>query len=358
MPLADLALSRSRLDKVSDDRAAAGLMERLLEDPTTSLLPVLDGRAPLHEQENQSHGGYANSGHANSGHGDHAVGNSSDAGAPTLRTVAGDEAAALVESLGGATVLAAGGTDPTVEPVAVLLGRFPADDRRAPGVLVGLLLPEGASTGWPSGPSEDLRGVGALLADTDAGALTEAVALQHWHRTHPRCPRCGAPTRVSAAGHERVCTVDGSTHHPRHDPAVIMTVTDPAGRLLLGHQGRWPQGRFSAFAGFVEPGESLEQAVARELLEEAGVRATTVTYLGSQPWPFPASLMVAFHAETDDTVAVPDGEEITEARWFDRDGLRAAVAAGEVTVPPTVSVARHLVERWLGGPVDQDGTWR
>ena len=344
MPLADLALSRSRLDKVSDDRAVAGLMDRLLRDPTTSLLPVLDGRAPLHDGNDDG----------NDGGNDHGGGPA----APALRTVAGGDAAALVEVLGGAGVLAASGTDPSSEPVAVVLGRFPADDPRAPGALVGLLLPEGASTGWPPGPSEDLRGVGALLDDTDAGALTEAVALQHWHRSHPRCPRCGGPTRVAAAGHERVCTLDGSTHHPRHDPAVIMTVTDPAGRLLLGRQGRWPRGRFSAFAGFVEPGESLEQAVARELLEEAGVRATSVTYLGSQPWPFPASLMVAFHAETDDTEAVPDGEEITEARWFDRDGLRAAVAAGEVTVPPTVSVARRLVERWLGGPVDQRGTWR
>jgi NAD+ diphosphatase len=329
VPLADLALSRSRLDKTSDDRAAAGLLERLLGDPTTSLLPVRDGRAPVR-----------------------------DDGGPSLRTVRAREAAALVEALGGAAALAAGGDDPSVEPVAVHLGRFPDDDPRAPGALVALLLPDDGDTGWPGGESGDLRGLGALLPDTDAGALTEAVALWHWHRGNPRCPRCGGPTRVAAAGHERVCTVDGSTHHPRADPAVIMTVTDPAGRLLLGHQGRWPEGRFSAFAGFVEPGESLEQAVARELLEEAGVRATAVTYLGSQPWPFPASLMLAFHAETDDTEAVPDGVEITEARWFDRDGLRAAVAAGEVSVPPSVSVARRLVERWLGGPLSQDGTWR
>ncbi|MFC3690421.1 NAD(+) diphosphatase [Aquipuribacter hungaricus] len=331
MPLADLALSRSRLDKVSDDRTAAGLLSGLLADPTTSLLPVLDGRAPVHEGPE---------------------------GSPSLRTVAGDEALAVVAALGGAERLAAGGGDPAEEPVVVLLGRFPDDDPRAPGSMVALLLPPGSTTGWPDGPSGDLRGLGALLPDTDAGALTEAVALQHWHRDNPRCPRCGSATTVVAAGHERSCPVDGTTQHPRHDPAVIMTVTDPAGRLLLGHQGRWPDGRYSAFAGFVEPGESLEQAVARELLEEAGVTATTVEYLGSQPWPFPASLMVAFHAETEDTEAVPDGSEITEVRWFDRDGLRAAVAAGEITVPPAVSVARRLVERWLGGPLQQDGTWR
>lgn len=330
MPLADLALSRSRLDKVSDDRTADGLLARLLADPTTSVLPVRDGRAPVLDDQD----------------------------VPRLATVRAGEAAAVVAALGGAAALAAGGGDPAAEAVAVHLGRFPDDDPRAPGALVALLLPDETGTGWPDGPSGDLRSLGAVLADTDAGALTEAVALWQWHRTNPRCPRCGGPTRVAAAGHERVCTADGSTHHPRHDPAVIMTVTDPSGRLLLGHQGRWPEGRYSAFAGFVEPGESLEQAVARELLEEAGVRATEVTYLGSQPWPFPASLMLAFHAETDDTEAVADGEEITEVRWFDRDGLRAAVATGEVTVPPAVSVARRLVERWLGEPLHQDGTWR
>ena len=209
-----------------------------------------------------------------------------------------------------------------------------------------------------AGPSGDLRALGTVLDDTDSGALTEAVALQQWHAAHPRCPRCGSSTVVAAAGHERRCPVDGTVHHPRHDPAVIMTVSDPAGRLLLGHQGRWPDGRFSAFAGFVEPGESLEHAVARELLEEAGVRTREVVYLGSQPWPFPASLMLAFHAETDDVHAVADGEEITEVRWFTREELADAVRSGQVTVPPTVSVARRLVERWFGGPLPEGADWR
>lgn len=341
MALADLALSRSRLDKVTDDRFADGLLARLLLDPTTSLLPVRGGAAAVLD----------------------------DGAGPRLRTLRGERAAALVERLGGAQSLAAGGADPAVEPVVVHLGRFPDDDARAPGALLGVLLPDAvddvdgldgvvAADGSDGATPGTLRELGALLPDSDAGALTEAVALQNWHAMHPRCPRCGAATTVRGAGHERVCTVDGSVHHPRHDPAVIMTVTDPAGRLLLGHQGRWPEGRFSAFAGFVEPGESLEQAVARELLEEAGVRVGEVTYLGSQPWPFPASLMVAFHAETLDTTSTPDGDEITEVRWFDRDGLRAAVASGEVTVPPAVSVARRLVERWYGGPLEQGGTWR
>lgn len=336
MALADLTLSRSRLDKVSEDRSATGLLERLLGDTATSLLLLRDGEAPVHP-DGATHG---------------------------LRTVRGADAVELVAALGGPAAVAASGQDPATDVVAVHLGRFPDDDPRAPGAMVGLLLPP-AAVGAPdaielvlAGGAGDLRTLGAVLPDTDAGAMTEAVALHHWHSSHPRCPRCGGATRVGSAGHERVCLVDGSTHHPRHDPAVIMTVTDPAGRLLLGHQGRWPQGRFSAFAGFVEPGESLEGAVARELLEEAGVHAREVVYLGSQPWPFPASLMLAFHAETDDTEAVPDGEEITEARWFDHGQLREAVAAGEITVPPSVSVARRLIERWLGGPLVQDGSWR
>jgi NAD+ diphosphatase len=333
--LADLALSRSRLDKISDDRFEPGLVRRLLADPSTHLLALHDGAAPALEGPS----------------------------GPTLRTLTGDPAAALVDALGGVDVLADSGVDPATETVVVHLGRYPADDERAPAALVGLLLPgvdpdTAPAAAFDGARRAGLREVGSSLPDLDAGAMTEAVALQHWHLSHRRCPRCGAATRVGAAGHERVCVEDGTTHHPRHDPAVIMTVTDPAGRLLLGHQGRWAQGRFSAFAGFVEPGESLEQAVARELLEEAGVHAHTVTYLGSQPWPFPASLMLAFHAETDDTTATPDGGEITEARWFTPEGLREAVATGEVTVPPTVSVARRLIERWLGGPVEQSDTWR
>jgi NAD+ diphosphatase len=344
--LADLSLSRSRLDKITDDRAGEGLLAGLLAETTTHLLVVAEGRAPVRTGP--------------------------DGRSPArLALLHGTRAAEVVERLGGPERLADAGGDPAVDPVPVHLGRFPADDPRAPGALVGLLgpaarLPLEVRAG-PDSPGDlldgadpwlGLRDVGALLDDTDAGALTEAVALEHWHATHRRCGRCGSATRPAAAGHERVCIADGSTHHPRHDPAVIMTVTDPADRLLLGHQGRWPEGRFSAFAGFVEPGESLEQAVERELLEEAGVTVRHAEYLCSQPWPFPASLMLAFHAVTDDTEAVPDGGEITETRWFTREGLRAAVARGEVTVPPRVSVARRLVERWLGGPLHQDGTWR
>jgi NAD+ diphosphatase len=198
----------------------------------------------------------------------------------------------------------------------------------------------------------NLRQVGALLPDRDAGLMTTAVALAAWHATHTHCPRCGAPTTIAEAGMVRVCTVDESLHHPRVDPAVIMTVVDDHGRLLLGHQARWPARRFSTLAGFVEPGESLEQAVAREVHEETGVVVDSATYLGSQPWPFPNSLMLGFTAHATTTHITVDEIEISEAQWFTRDGLAAAVASEEVRLPPRVSIARRLIEHWYGGQLD------
>jgi NAD+ diphosphatase len=181
--------------------------------------------------------------------------------------------------------------------------------------------------------------------------MTTAVALDAWHTTHTHCARCGARTRIAEAGMVRACPADGSLHHPRVDPAVIMTVADDDDRVLLGHQARWPARRFSTLAGFVEPGESLEQAVAREVHEETGVVVDTATYLGSQPWPFPNSLMLGFHAHATTTRITVDEVEISEARWFTRDALAAAVASGEVRLPPPVSIARRLIERWHGAPL-------
>ena len=145
-----------------------------------------------------------------------------------------------------------------------------------------------------------LRDVGAELTAREAGLATTAVALDAWHDRHPRCPRCGAPTRVRAGRLVRVCVVDGSEHYPRTDPAVIMAVVDDDDRILLGHAAHWAPGRCSTLAGFVEAGESLEHAVRREVLEETGVVVGDVTYRGSQPWPFPASLMLGFRAARAD----------------------------------------------------------
>ena len=138
-----------------------------------------------------------------------------------------------------------------------------------------------------------------------------------------------------------------------------MTVTDDAGRVLLGHNPRWPAGRYSTLAGFVEPGETAERAVIREVLEEAAVHVSDVTYLGSQPWPFPASLMLGYTARASDpSTNHADGVELTDARWFARDELLAAVLAGDVLLPPRISIARRLVEHWFGGPLpDAPSPW-
>ena len=202
-----------------------------------------------------------------------------------------------------------------------------------------------------------LREVGSLLGPRDAGLFVHAAALLNWHATHTHCPRCGAGTVPVSGGHVRRCTVDESEHFPRTDPAVIMAVLDGADRILLGHQAAWPPGRFSTLAGFVEPGESLETAVAREVAEEAGVVVEAVDYAGSQPWPFPASLMLGFYARAASTDIVVDGLEIAEARWFTRTELRQSTAAGEVLLPPVVSIARRLIEGWYGGSLTEPLGW-
>ncbi len=193
-----------------------------------------------------------------------------------------------------------------------------------------------------------LRQVGALLGDRDAALFTTALALANWHRVHPFCARCGAPTEPVSAGWLRRCTVEGSEHYPRTDVAVIMSVVDPDGRLLLARGAGWGEGRFSVLAGFLEPGESLAGAVAREVREEVGLEVHDVEYLGDQAWPFPNSLMVGFTARSSTAELTLQEAEIAEARWYTRTELLAAIADGSLTVSPRVSIARRIVEHWLG----------
>ncbi|GAA2316710.1 MULTISPECIES: NAD(+) diphosphatase [Streptomyces] len=196
-----------------------------------------------------------------------------------------------------------------------------------------------------------LREAGALLSERDAGLLVHAVALENWQRLHRFCSRCGQRTVIAAAGHIRRCPACGAEHYPRTDPAVIMLVKDDQDRALLGRQVHWPEGRFSTLAGFVEPGESIEQAVVREVAEEAGVTVGEVEYVASQPWPFPSSLMLGFMARATSSRIQVDGEEIHEARWFSRDDLRAAIESGEVLPPSGISIAARLIELWYGEPL-------
>ncbi|MGW1975896.1 NAD(+) diphosphatase [Streptomyces sp. NPDC001889] len=200
-----------------------------------------------------------------------------------------------------------------------------------------------------------LREAGLLLSPRDAGLLVHAVALENWQRLHRFCSRCGERTVIAAAGHVRRCQACGAEHYPRTDPAVIMLVTDEEDRALLGRQVHWPEGRFSTLAGFVEPGESIEQTVRREVWEEAGVTVGDVEYIASQPWPFPSSLMLGFTARATTSLITVDGEELHEARWFSRDDLRAAFASGEVLPPYGISIAARLIERWYGDPLPKPG---
>ena len=201
-----------------------------------------------------------------------------------------------------------------------------------------------------------LRQAGPVLSDRDAGLMTEAVALGNWHSTHTHCPRDGAATEPVLAGHARRCVTDGSEHFPRLDPAVIMLVTDPDDRCLLARNAMWPERRVSILAGFVEPGESAEQALAREVHEETGITVADARYVGSQPWPMPHSLMLGFRARATGSLEITvDSDEIAEARWFSRDELRACIASGEIRLPPPVSIAHRIIESWYGGHLD--GAW-
>ncbi|MCF6523480.1 NAD(+) diphosphatase [Streptomyces sp. JJ36] len=196
-----------------------------------------------------------------------------------------------------------------------------------------------------------LREAGVLLSERDAELLVHAVALENWQRLHRFCSRCGERTVIAAAGHIRRCPACGAEHYPRTDPAVIMLVTDEHDRALLGRQVHWPEGRFSTLAGFVEPGESIERAVIREVWEEAGVDVGEVEYVASQPWPFPSSLMLGFTARATSPEVRVDGDEIEEARWFSRDELAAAIESGEVLPLSGISIAARLVELWYGKPL-------
>jgi NAD+ diphosphatase len=223
------------------------------------------------------------------------------------------------------------------------------------GICAPLSTAEGVAHKATAGPDGEvtirragLRDAGVLLSDRDAGLLTHAVALANWHAVAGHCSRCGAPTKPEMAGHSRRCTSDDSEHFPRCDPAVIMLVTDPDDRCLLARNVQWPKGRVSVLAGFVEPGESAEQAVVREVREETGVIVSSVNYASSQPWPMPHSLMLGFRAEAVTTEITVDAEEIEEAAWYSRDDLKAALVSGELLMPPSLSISRWLIETWYG----------
>ena len=204
----------------------------------------------------------------------------------------------------------------------------------------------------PEGQWHSMRRVNSALTDLDAGIFSQALALANWHRNNAFCPSCGAPNEPADAGWSRRCGVCQKQSFPRTDPAVIVAVLDEHERILLGSQGAWESNRWSILAGYVEAGESLNAAVEREVLEEAGVAVSHIEFAGSQPWPFPYSLMFGFFARADSAQALtPDGEEIVRLRWFSRAELLAE--RNELQLPGRLSIARALIEAWLGQPLDR-----
>ncbi len=315
-PLESLALARGPVDRVTHRRNDTQWLDAAWGDQRTRVLVVSDGRALVRFDDDE---------HVE-------LVFSAPAEAPAgVRFLLGQDA-------DGVVYFGVSGDLPSAPPPAAAL---PA---AALPTAVGTI-----RAAW-------LREVGALLGDRDAGLFTHAVALANWHDTHTHCPLDGTPTIPDPGGHSTRCPADGTEHFPRTDPAVIMLVTDPDDRCLLARNAAWPGRRVSILAGFVEPGESAEQAVIREVAEETQIKVTNVRYVGSQPWPMPRSLMLGFRAEAPAGQAIAvDREEIAEASWFSRDELLAAIKAREIALPPSVSIARHIIEAWFGGPLPS--TW-
>jgi len=296
--LTRLALSRGTLDRAGHRRQEPGLLTDLVTDPATRVAVIVGDTMEVVE----------------------------DRTSPTGRSLA---------------------LRPPVPADADRLAVFLGEEARDGGPTAYLAV-VGDPTDVGAGEWQNLRTAGLHLGDRDAGIFTTTQALANWHATHPFCPRCGARTTPELAGWTRRCEREGSEHYPRTDPAVIMAVVDDDGRLLLGRGAQWPEGRFSVLAGFVEPGESLEAAVAREVDEEVGVKVTDVTYLGNQPWPFPSSDMIGFSARALGTELTLDPAEIAEARWVTREAYVEALRTGELRTPSGISIAQRIIEQWLG----------
>jgi NAD+ diphosphatase len=262
--------------------------------------------------------------------------------------IAGRDAVAVADD-GAPEVLRLAMTETPAEPI--LLGV----DAAGAGLFAVDLddLPEHAHPDDNGAKIISLRDAGSQLSPEEGGLAAYAVALLNWHRRHRFCANCGAATTVAEAGYSRHCPRCGAHHFPRTDPVVIMTVEHDR-RLLLGRRAGWPERRLSVLAGFVSPGESAEEAVVREVQEESGILARDAVFVASQPWPFPASLMLGFHAMSDGGEPRATDGELEEVRWVDLDQVRAALRGeeAEFLLPPSVSVARFLIERWAAARGD------
>jgi NAD+ diphosphatase len=245
----------------------------------------------------------------------------------------------------------------TIDGAPVFAARLPPDAGKAPDQpTIQIPSPEQGPQLVAGALWHNLRSVGLIAPAVDAGLCATAQGLFGWHRRHAYCGLCGHPTESQDGGHLRHCTNDAcaAPHFPRTDPAVIMLVRGPDDRILMGRQAAWPAGMLSTLAGFVEPGETLEQAVAREVMEETGIRVGRVTYQASQPWPFPSSLMLGFFAEAESSEIQVDDDELEMARWVSREEIATfrdsiAVEGDGPALPSPISISRLLINRWLQG---------
>lgn len=301
------------VDRAGAERDQPGLLENLAADPRTLVLAVRRDAAPLIDGR---------------------LAFVSLADLPSSATGSQRPDAASPHDIPGITHWA-------------FLGRTP--DHRA--VLLAVVADGAGDELVPDADWAPLRAAGGDLPAGEAELLTTAVALSGWLRDAAFCPACGALTELRQAGWSRHCPVCGREHFPRTDPAVIVLLTSAEGdRVLLGANAAWGGDRYSCFAGFAEAGESLEDAVAREVNEESGVRLREIVYRGSQAWPYPRSLMLGFRAVVVDEVeALADGEEIVEVRWFRREEIGSALRGeSAVHLPGPASIARRLIEDWYG----------
>lgn len=302
----------TELDRDAPTRTQAGAIDVLLADPATHVLAVRCGSA------------------LSAGSGLRLL--------PVAELPSGAiETADAVAYLGRS--LAVGGPEPVGTPI----------------IAVAVSEETAAALGDPAAWAS-LRVLGGRLGIRDRELLLQAVALLNWHASHGFSPRTGEPTAIEDAGWVRRAGEPAHEVFPRIDPSVIVAVIDDDDRILLGSNALWESNRYSLLAGFVEPGESLEGAIVREIFEESGIRVTDAHYVGSQPWPMPASLMLGFLARVDPdqpSLLTPDGEEILDLRWFSRDELRDSL--DDIILPGRASIARAIIELWYGGPFD-DGT--
>lgn len=310
----DLPLAKSGIDRDYLARESSELFDELWSDPNTRVLPIFNQKVLLQVDE---------SGQA----------------APKLALFRIEQvpSAQFRVYLGRTTIESIdldGNLLPIGSPiVAAALGENSANQ----------LEPDQAA--W-----HNLRRSTQALNDLDAGIFAQGLAITNWHLTHQHCPRCGTPTVIEKGGWSRRCFNDDRQVFPRTDPAIIVAVTDESDRILLGSQGVWEDNRWSVLAGYVEAGESLDQAVRREIAEEAGISVSDIHYRGSQPWPFPYSLMFGFSAKASSAHdLVPDGIEIEKLKWFSREELLAE--RERILLPGRLSIARALIEDWLGEPL-------